>query len=620
MRRHLLPLLALTPLVGCADSGSKGHGDGPYVESMSKSRLVIGEELLFTGRHFLDRDQGATRLTFHGTFRPDQGDPQPVNFTITPAIESTDGDVQVLRWSRVGPFGNPFDRDGRPGLFRGQIIAETVSADGLVTRDAAPETVNLEILPSLLIEELQPVNAQCKAPALRALAGLPYRLKIRAVGIRPVRYEYVVDDVDGRSGAVSFEHTYGADQPVTEDGLGEDEPVVFNPVPDDKQFAISVIRVVAYDAQGRSVETALPITVHRPMEVGYGGKIELAERYEPEAVSGCIPGGIHTEVEYSETHTEERQQTVSVTVSTNFMEEIGQSQARDWTQGISTGESRSHTLGGSDWEGDTATQTYDVSYDHSDANNVGFSSSDGEDWSWDMSQGQDFEQYAERMNALFGEASASATIGASAEGSIPGFAKVTGSVETTAGVMAGSRTEATSGNRQGVSTNRGWSTGGSQDQSRSFGSTTTDDRSQSIGGSYALGRTHERSHENMDAREQSQTWELGQGTSMDQTVQRGITDAEEQTWTSSTSIATEQHFSGVIPNGRWGIFYRQTTRWVRRAEVRAYDLCGLATHLGELQFNEWTWAPGLALANDCNEKAPPPTLPPARCFIPPCGD
>jgi hypothetical protein len=324
-------------------------------------------------------------------------------------------------------------------------------------------------------------------------------------------------------------------------------------------------------------------------------------------------------VSYQENTTEERQQSVSVTVSTSFTEQIGQSTTQGWEEGIATGESVSHTLGGAEWEGETASEAWNVDYEHSEANSVGFSTSDGESWGWDMSQGQDFTSYIEGMNSAFAEGSLSATVGAKAEGSIPGFASVTGSVETTAGVTAGARTSATNGNRQGFSTQRGFSAGGTHDESRSFGSTTAESRSESIGGSYTLGRTRERSHEDTESRERSRTYNLGGSVTVDDAVTTGISEAEEQTWVETSSNTVGIGFSAVIPRGRYGIFYRQTTRWVRRAEVRAYDLCGLANHLGELQFNEWTWAPDLAIAADCGSEPPPPNLPPAHCFVDPCG-
>ena len=67
------------------------------------------------------------------------------------------------------------------------------------------------------------------------------------------------------------------------------------------------------------------------------------------------------------------------------------------------------------------------------------------------------------------------------------------------------------------------------------------------------------------------------------------------------------------------MFYRQTARTVKRAEVRAYDQCGLAEHIGEIQMSEWQWAPDLAIAESCDDGPPPSSFEPATCFIPPCG-
>jgi hypothetical protein len=67
------------------------------------------------------------------------------------------------------------------------------------------------------------------------------------------------------------------------------------------------------------------------------------------------------------------------------------------------------------------------------------------------------------------------------------------------------------------------------------------------------------------------------------------------------------------------MFYRQTTRSVKRAEVRVYTQCGLAEHVGEIQLSEWQWAPDLAIGESCEDGLPPTALEPAICLIPPCG-
>lgn len=86
----------------------------------------------------------------------------------------------------------------------------------------------------------------------------------------------------------------------------------------------------------------------------------------------------------------------------------------------------------------------------------------------------------------------------------------------------------------------------------------------------------------------------------------------------SSSHSTLTSYSSVIPTGRFGVFYRQTTRLVRRAEVFTYDLCGVIEKQGEMTFNEWTWAPELAIGSECGATLPPSTLPAAACFIEPC--
>ena len=106
---------------------------------------------------------------------------------------------------------------------------------------------------------------------------------------------------------------------------------------------------------------------------------------------------------------------------------------------------------------------------------------------------------------------------------------------------------------------------------------------------------------------------------MEQLVSEGMSEAEQRTWSSTSSSTTIQGYGGFIPNGQFGIFYRQTTRWVKRAEVRAFDLCGVAQHMGELQFSDWTWAPELAIGDSCAGTPPASNLPPAVCRIEPCG-
>jgi hypothetical protein len=630
MQRHFIALAFIWAgaVSGCSEELSADPVGIPALTGVSTQAVVVGQTIEFFGNDIVLRDEngrllldaGKIHLQFQGRFFATDDSVLNVDITINPSVSHAidNPNDQVLTWRRVGPFVNPFTGDARIGRFEGQVNIVREDQDGLVTK-SGKLPMELEVKPSVVIEAFQPLGAECAAPAPRALAGLAYQLQVRATGIRPTKFVYEISQIGAKEGLTTIVHDFGAGNPVAADVLGRDEAVIFNPVKDDAQFYITDVRVVAMDDEGRSVETAIPLTVHRPVEIRFDGKQELAEVYEPEPVSGCIPGTIGAEVTYEESTTETRQRSVSMTVSTNWNRSAGRTVAENLREGVSVGESTSRSLGGSEWEGSTSQETMGVSYSRNTANDVNFSTRDGETWSWSVNEGESNEDYESRMNMVFGEGSWSGTVGASAEGSIPGFAKVTGTTETTVGVTAGASTAGTTGNRTRVSRESGYSMSGSRDETNSFGTTTSERESQNLSGSYALSNSRQRNFNDTESRQESRTWSFASGLSASETISEGQTESEASTWQTSESLTTSQSYSGRIPRTKVGMFYRQTTRFVRRAEVRTYDLCGLATHAGELQFNEWEWAPDLAIGDDCSIEPPPTKLPAARCYIPPCG-
>ena len=159
---------------------------------------------------------------------------------------------------------------------------------------------------------------------------------------------------------------------------------------------------------------------------------------------------------------------------------------------------------------------------------------------------------------------------------------------------------------------------GTSSESRGFGSTLTEDRSEDVSGAYTLSRSAATDHSDRNTRTESQTWDFSQGATSSNLVSNGLSESESRTWSTSSSDTTVTSFSGALPIAKFGVFYRQTTRWVRRAEMRGFDQCGVAEHIGEIQFNEWTWAPDLATADSCDQ-VPMPNFEPAECFIEPCN-
>ena len=259
-------VLALT-LPACGDPAVSDDA-GMRVIGLSSHSLVVGQTLEVYVRD-LPSEEGNFRVFFDGVYRNDNGDVEEVHVGQTPIFDGqadVDGQTfQVLRISRFGPFENPFSASNRPGTFEGTVRLSMESEDGSFVETQSPTNVELDVEASIIIEEFQPIDAECGAPALRALPGLAYRMAVRAVGMKPIRYRYEVTRINGSMGTVTYEHTF--EQPVDRDTIGDLEPVIFNPIDDTDHFYATGIRVFAEDIEGRVIETALPITVHRPIEV-----------------------------------------------------------------------------------------------------------------------------------------------------------------------------------------------------------------------------------------------------------------------------------------------------------------------------------------------------------------
>ena len=314
-----------------------------------------------------------------------------------------------------------------------------------------------------------------------------------------------------------------------------------------------------------------------------------------------------------------RQQSISVTISRTWAQQNGTGRTESWQEGIAEGQSRSRSLGGYESEEERTQETYGVTYGTSEANSMNYSTTDGESWSWSRRESEGNTEYEDRLDRVYGDGSWSGTVGVEGSGSVPGFAKVTGKASTTVGVRAGGSVGMTEGQSRTRTSDRGFTMSGSNSETRGYGSTVTDTTSENVSGTYALSRSRQRSFQDTEARNETRTYDFSNAASQNEVVSQGQSEAEQHTWVSSSSDQTVQAFTGFIPRTKVGIFYRQTTRWVRRAEVRTYDLCGLASHAGELQFNEWTWAAELAIGEDCSTEPPPSELPAAQCFISPCG-
>ncbi|MEE2786939.1 MAG: hypothetical protein VX589_06335 [Myxococcota bacterium] len=642
VRQFTLSLLACMWSMGTVGCASGGDGENMAATTsplgVSTQSLVVGQTLELYVKGLNSVSNNDFQLMFVGRFFGDDGSIEDIRVSQPAILDGTkteNGETyDVIRLSRFGPFGNPFSEADQPGRFEGTVAVQQVNDDGVLTVVRQAQSIELAVEPSIIIDEFQPIEADCGAPALRALPGLAYRLAVRATGIKPVKFTYQFSRINGSAGIVEFVHLF--EEPVSTDRLGDGcetdaegnciakigESVIFNQIDDNEQFYAVAIRIIAEDESGRRVETALPMTVHRPIEVRVKSQqAEVAERYPPVPVSGCMVGGIERRVGYWESKAESRQRSVSMTVSRRFNASNQMSQTDNWHEGITEGESQSARVGESTKEQETSDAAYGVSYNESESNQIGYSTNDGETWSWSEREGETDTEYEDQVNKLYGSGSSSTKVGVSGEGSVPGFAKASGSTSSTVGVTVGGSTGMTDGVSRTRNHSRGHSTSSSESEGRAFGSTVNEDVSREVGGSYALSNSRGRSLSESMARDRSRTWSFSGSSSTSSLVSEGMSESEQSTWSSTDSTRVVTQFFGYIPMAKSGMFFRQTTRLVKRAEVRSYNKCGLAEQIGELQFSEWEWAPALGLADSCDAGESgllPVDLPKAECRIEPC--
>jgi hypothetical protein len=491
----------------------------PAILSLSRTAVAVGDELRFTGSGFIDPEQGYTVVTFRGVYSHDGVEEQ-----VNRDVRVSRVDDATVSWLRFGPYRIPFTAAGNQlGTFSGEVFATNYTNDGREQRQTAPfQAVSIEVLPSLIVRDMNASgddwSSDCVNVGTRLVNYVPYRVSVEAVGFDAEEFTYTVSsglldwDDQPSSEPTTFTHVAGG----SVDSLGDVELIRFAEVPLGVPVYRASISVVATSATGDRFEQLLMMTVHQPLFVRYRGGVEVAEMMEPEPVSSCMPGGsTGRDVAYSEQTTDTR------TISTS----------NTLTQGWQNSYTEQHT----DSYGESG----------SEANAIGFSSSDTETWNWNV-----------HGDVMVG-----------AEGGFGPFAKAKAEVRVGGGHdWGGSSTETTTGQQT-------W----------------------------------------------TQTSSYSEAISLTEQNQESISQAMTVSQTDSTSYTTSLGYRGYLLPNQYGVFYRQTTRLIRRAEIIAMDLCGNETIVGEFIMNDYTWAPDLAMDALC-PPFPESALPEAQCLIPPCEE
>ena len=646
LRTALLAPTALCLLAACQPDPTPSAA-GPALDRLSNESLTVGETLYFSGTNFLPPEQGKTLVEFSGVYYWEDEDgnlvPEDVpSFTIQPIYDGTfpeGGEVagmevgraeHVLRWNRFGPFAIPFGGGGKkPGIFKGTATAINVDKEGQVT-PGQPLDVAIEIKASLLINRLEPVTgvdengdiitADCGKPALRVFGGMPYVIEVEAIGdFEPAYFIYEIANINNLTEFSRFTHpATGRVDVIGDPALHNDEVVVFNKLSDQEDFAIAAIRITAVDANDRVLRTAYPVNVVRPIGMFSDGERILAEYYEPVPVHGPIVGGIGTTVTYAESQSESRQRAVSVSFTRSTTESVGSATTSNWSEGygLSNTNTVSETNGTILTDSESSTEAYGTTYTQQEANSVDLSSSTGTDWGWSMVEGTTSEEYQQQLERSYGEVMGSVNTEVGGNASIPGLGGVSGKVGSTVGATNGVGEEGTVGVREGSHTDRGNSMSASENETTSYGSVTTDGRSETVSGTYGVARQNaiNNSTSQTAASTESTTFNVGGAESISQGYTVGESEAWSETWVTTSTQQNLLSFTGLVPTGRCAVIYRQTVRYIRKAQVFTHDLCGIRSPMAELTFNEWSWSPNIALGDDCETELPPSTQPKAQCF------
>lgn len=462
------------------------------------------------------------------------------------------------------------------------------------------ESIDINLLPSIVVKSLC-YTLDCNIISGNAIGNFPQKLSIEVFGFQAVKFRYIVNH---RKEPKEYTHVFN--DPVDNDFL---ENINFENPNENENFYLTSIFIIATDKEGNEILNALPVKVVRPIEVRYDGKYKLAQIFEPVPVSGCITGTLDNRIEYNETKSETRENSIEVSIDKNWSNSVGLSVSQDLTEGIQVSETIGNSITQSSEQSESNENGWERSNTHGETSEFNWSTSNGENWEYNNSNSTGNSQTNETQNEING----SVTVGVEGEGSLPFLGKIGGNVSTTGGVRRGWNNSNTETNEQ----TQGYSISGGTEKSQTFGSVQADEQTNSVSGAYVVGKSYSNSIDNSEERSNTRVWDMTNSTSKENVVSLGNSESISKTQVDSQTTTTSLNFSTFLPRGRKGIFYRQTSRWVREINIITYDQNGIPKLAGKMFANEWNWAVTMSIGETCQEISDP-KMEEVECFIEPC--
>jgi hypothetical protein len=480
----------------------------------------------------------------------------------------------------------------------------------LISTENFSQEIDIETSPSIVIKSLCGIE-DCTTLSGNVVASIPQKIVVKTHKLISRAFTYKISTPNN-----SYEVTNDYETATNIDYLNN---IVFEKVPEGLSYYVALIEVSVISEDNSIIRNILPVKVVRPLEVKHTGEVELAEVYEPVPVTGCIPGSVGNNVQYSESTSETRQNSVSVNINNSWSDSMSSTLSETESEGINVSETQGTMSSSSLSNSETQSDAYTVENTDSNTNNISYNSNDGETWSWNIvdsnTQGNSSTDTSGSSTGVDG----SVTTGFSGEGSLPFLAKASGKVEVSAGVNASWNNSSTDTDEYSNTNSRGYTTSGTSQNGRSFGSIQNESRSHSLTGIYVLSSSTTSVISDSTSLSSGRVWNMSASKSSGKVVTQGNSQSIAETVVNSSSSSTTFSYSGYIPRGRFGTFFRQTTRYVKLSEIISYDMNGFSSHAGYLMMNTWAWAPELTIGTSCKE-AMQNKLPKSECFIPPCGE
>ncbi len=599
---HIALALALA-LTGCAAGGDGVIASplgAPEIRALSSTSIAVGEELRFEGDGFPEPDEGWVDVTLEGEFVPLDGSArEPVDITLALAPNAS-GEVI---WRSFGSHRVPFGTGDQLGRFEGYVHATSRYFDGneVPQRRSSWMLATLDVAPSVIVRDFRAVGetfvADCAEPAPNAINLVPYGMRVDALGFTPVEAEFRISQGLVVDGSVSTDATVVAATP--EDGQAA-ALMQFAPVPALVDGYGVTIQVDLVEESGERHSLVYPVTVRRPLQVYFTEPMQVAQTYEPDPVSGCIPGGIGgLATTYAESHSETRTRSITHTETRGWEQTYGieHSETYGTSRSVGGSESATHATTATDTRTSggsvVSTDMFSATTGLARTNHVDYSATSSDSYGWSVND--------EHFSEINGE------VGAEAGGSLFGLINIGGSAK--GGFVDGNRSS------YGQSGSRTNGSGVEAGESGTASASASESHSRAVGAHWEQSQSYAETNSFTRTATWENTQSYSEAESHSETVAMSLGESDSETYSVSTTDAESLHTSGTVYAGLMGMWYRQTTRLARYGTVVAYDLCGNGTAVGHVMLDDWTWAPDLALGAEC----PPATnFPPADCLIEPC--